>query len=101
MSENTFASYKKKRKDVGSLLTKIKDANEKKKKDYSDDRQYAYTKDKTGNAFAVLRFLPSKNDLPPVISTYRHGFQHRGRWFIESCPTTIKQKCPVDTKLAA
>jgi len=91
----TFNDYKKKRKNVGDLISKIKDANEKKKKDYTDDRIFKYTKDKTGNAFAVLRFLPSKNDLPPIISTFQHSFQHRGRWFINECPTTIKQKCPV------
>ena len=93
---SSFADYKTKRKTaVSALVTKLKDSNEKKKKDYTDDRQYRYTKDKTGNAFAVIRFLPSKNDLPPVVSAYKHAFQHRGRWMIANCPTSQKEKCPV------
>lgn len=92
----SFVNYKKQRKKgVDSLINKLKDANEKKKKDFSDDRQYKYTKDKAGNAFAVLRFLPSKNDLPPIVSSYRHAFKNRGKWLIAGCPTSIKQKCPV------
>ena len=80
MSKINFADYKKRRKNVTSLVDKIKDANEKKKEYKKDDRFYSYTKDKAGNAFAVLRFLPSPDDsLSPVISRFRHSFQHRAR----------------------
>ena len=92
----TFEQYKSRRKNVNGLLEKIKDANEKKKKSYDDPRQYKYTKDKSQNAFAVIRFLPSKNDLPPIISTFSHGFKNNGRWLIEKCPTSIGLKCPVN-----
>jgi hypothetical protein len=92
---SNFAEFKKKRKNVADIVKKLDDANEKKKKDYTDERQYKYIKDKSGNSFSVIRFLPSKNDTANIVSTYSHGFQHRGKWFIEECLTTIKGKCPV------
>jgi hypothetical protein len=44
----------------------------------------------------VFRFLPAPDgeDLP-WIRQFSHGFQGKGGWFIENCPTTIGQKCPV------
>lgn len=53
--------------------------------------------DKAGNGFAVIRFLPAKSeDDLPFVKLYDHGFQGPGgKWFIEKCPTTIGQPCPV------
>lgn len=91
-----YGDYKKRRKNAANVLASIKEANEEKKTDFTDSRFYQYVKDKTGNAFSVIRFLPSKNEtLPPVVSRYSHGFKQNGGWYIEQCPTTIKQKCPV------
>lgn len=53
--------------------------------------------DKAGNGFAVIRFLPGKTeDDMPFVKMYDHGFQGpTSKWFIDKCPTTIGQECPV------
>lgn len=63
----------------------------------SEDNFWKAETDKAGNGFAIIRFLPalSEDDIP-FVKTYNHGFQGpTGKWFIESCPTTIGQPCPV------
>lgn len=66
------------------------------KNNYDDPRFWEPTKDASGSGYAVLRFLPARNegDLP-FVKTYSHGFKSLGGWFIENCPTTINDKCPV------
>lgn len=69
------------------------------KKDYSDDRFWNIKRDKSGNAYAVIRFLPEKDPEKeePWVETYSHGFQDpkTGLYYINECPTTIGRKCPV------
>jgi hypothetical protein len=65
-----------------------------------DDQYWRCEQDKAGNGFAVIRFLPGKTDDDlPFVKTFSHGFQSptTGKWFIEDCPTTIGQTCPVCT----
>lgn len=53
--------------------------------------------DKAGNGSAIIRFLSGKTseDLP-FTKLYNHGFKGpTGKWFIENCPTTIGEDCPV------
>ena len=63
-----------------------------------DDRFWQPEVDKVGNGSAVIRFLdsPQDNDIPWV-RTFNHGFksERSGKWFIEECPTTVNQECPV------
>ena len=63
---------------------------------YEDNRIWKPTLDKSSNGFAVIRFLPAAEgeDLPWV-RQFSHGFQGKGGWYIENCPTTIGGKCPV------
>lgn len=53
--------------------------------------------DKAGNGFAIIRFLPAKTATGlPFVKVFDHGFQGpTGKWFIEKCPTTLGQECPV------
>lgn len=64
-----------------------------------DENEYFYPeRDKAGNGYAVIRFLPTNSeDLLPWAKTYSHGFQNKknGKWFIEECPTTIGNPCPL------
>lgn len=62
-----------------------------------DERMWEPTKDKAGNALAVIRFLPSQSDEMPWVRLYTHGFQNpkNGLWYIENCPTTIGGECPL------
>jgi hypothetical protein len=62
----------------------------------SDDRVWKLDVDKSGNGYAVIRFLPAPNgeDLP-FVKLYSHAFQGPGGWFIENSLTTLGQKDPV------
>lgn len=64
---------------------------------YDDDRFWKPTRDKAGNGFAVVRFLPAKDgeDLPWV-RYWDHGFKGpTGLWYIENSLTSIGQQDPV------
>ena len=62
----------------------------------ADDRLWKPTLDKSGNGFAVIRFLPAPEgeDLPWA-KVWSHAFQGTGGWLIDNCLTTVNQKCPV------
>ena len=62
----------------------------------SDERFWSLTVDKSQNGYAVIRFLPAPDgeDLP-FVKLYSHAFQGTGGWLIDSCITTLNQKCPV------
>ena len=61
-----------------------------------DDRFWKPELDKTGNGFAVIRFLPAPEgeDLPWQ-RVWSHAFQDVGGWYIENSLTTLGQKDPV------
>jgi len=64
---------------------------------YEDDRFWKPTRDKAGNGYAVIRFLPQKEgeDLPWV-RYWDHGFKGpTGLWYIENSLTSIGQQDPV------
>ena len=50
-----------------------------------------------GTGSAILRFLPPLQDEEfPFVRVYNHAFQGpSGKWFIDLCPTTLTQPCPV------
>ena len=66
-------------------------------KSYKDDRFWKLDRDKAGNAYAIIRFLPkSLDDKSAFVLQYDHGFQGpTGRWYIEKSLTTIGEKDPV------
>jgi hypothetical protein len=52
--------------------------------------------DKTGNGFAVIRFLPAPDgEELPWAKMYSHAFQGPGGWYIENSLTTIGGKDPL------
>ena len=61
-----------------------------------DDRLWKPTMDKSGNGYAVIRFLPAPEgeDLPWA-KMFSHAFQGTGGWYIENSLTTIGQKDPL------
>ena len=61
-----------------------------------DDRLWKPEMDKTGNGYAVIRFLPAPDgeDLPWA-KMYSHAFQGPGGWYIENSLTTNGGKDPV------
>lgn len=91
----SFKDMKKKSTD----FSKIQDALEKQVKgseSYKDDRFWKPELDSASNGYAVIRFLPPvEGEDVPWVRVFNHGFQGKGGWFIENCPTTIGGKCPV------
>ena len=66
------------------------------KKSFSDDNYWKPELDKSGNGYAVVRFLPTPTDEEmPWISYFDHGFQGPGGWYIEKSLTTIGKQDPV------
>ena len=66
------------------------------KKSYSDDTMWKPELDKTGNGFAVVRFLPTpEGEEMPWVSYFDHGFQGPGGWYIEKSLTTLNKQDPV------
>jgi len=92
-----FADLKKQSK-LGSLTAKLVKEVEKMNTSSgsSDDRLWKLDVDKSGNGYAVIRFLPApeSEDLP-FVKIYSHAFQGTGGWLIDNCLTTLNQKCPV------
>jgi hypothetical protein len=93
----SFSNLKKQSK-LGSLTEKLVKEVEKMNNSggSSDDRVWKLECDKTGNGYAVIRFLPAPDgeDLP-FVKVYSHAFQGPGGWLIDNCLTTLNQKCPV------
>ena len=66
------------------------------KKSYNDDTMWKPELDKTGNGFAVVRFLPTpEGEEMPWVSYFDHGFQCPGGWYIEKSLTTLNKQDPV------
>jgi len=93
----SFADLKKQSK-LGSLTQKLVKEVEKMNNAGSsgDDRLWKLDVDKSGNGYAVIRFLPAPDgeDLP-FVKLYSHAFQGPGGWYIENSLTTLGQKDPV------
>ena len=88
----------KKSSSLDKLLNAVKeDSAPQDKKSYKDDRLWKPVLDKSGNGYAVIRFLPAVDgeDLPWA-KIWNHAFQGpTGQWYIENSLTTISQKDPV------
>ena len=96
----TLSALKKSRNDFMQKLHKeIEkiDTPSTEKKSYVDDRFWKPEIDKSGNGFAVIRFLPPVDgeDIPWA-RVFNHGFQGpTGQWYIENSLTTLGKKDPV------
>jgi len=90
-----FSDLKKKSKaGIEDLIKKMDDQT--KAKDYKDDRFWRPEQDKSGNGFAIIRFLPPVDgEDVPWVKVYNHAFQGPGGWYIENSLTTLGQKDPV------
>ena len=89
----------KKQSSLGSLTAKLVKEVEKQNGGGgggADERLWKPVMDKSGNGYAVIRFLPAPDgeDLPWV-KMFSHAFQGNGGWYIENSLTTIGQKDPL------
>ena len=88
----------KKQSSLGSLTQKLVKEVEKMNTTggSGDDRLWKPEVDKTGNGFAVIRFLPApESEDIPWAKMYSHAFQGPGGWYIENSLTTVGKKDPV------
>jgi len=93
----SFAKLKKQSRS-GSLTDKLIKQVEKlnDKGSNVDERIWKPVVDKSGNGYAIIRFLPEPEGCElPWARIYTHAFQGPGGWFIENSLTTLGQKDPV------
>ena len=86
----SFASLKKSRKTSLDSLVKAAEKLTARTDNGPDQRLWKAEVDKSGNGYAVFRFLPApKNEDVPWVKIYDHGFQGPGGWYIENSRTSL------------
>ena len=87
----------KKQSDFSSLIDEYnKQTTPQETKSFADDRIWKPELDKSGNGYAVIRFLPAPNgEDVPWQRMFTHSFQGPGGWYIENSLTTINKNDPV------
>ena len=90
-----FSSLKKNRQSVFNNLTQ--EMNKLNTQAPADDNRFWKPEvDKSGNGYAIIRFLPAPaGEDVPFVRVWDHGFQGPGGWYIEKSLTTVGQKDPV------
>ena len=93
----SIAALKRSRSNLDALTKELSGVvSNQSKQSYVDDRFWKPELDKTGNGYAVLRFLPAvKDEDLPWVKMWSHAFQGPGGWYIENSLTTLNQKDPV------
>ena len=87
----------KKQSNISSLIDEYnKQTTPQDTKSFDDDRFWKPELDKSGNGYAVIRFLPApKGEDIPWQRMFSHSFQGPGGWYIENSLTTINKNDPV------
>ena len=88
-----------KKMSIDTLASKAEELNSSanNQKSYKDDRFWKPTVDKSGNGYAVIRFLPPvEGEDIPWVRYWDHGFKGpTGKWYIEKSLTSIGQQDPL------
>jgi ribosomal protein L12E/L44/L45/RPP1/RPP2 len=88
-------SLKKKSVDISTLVAAASEM-EGNKSNGPDERMWKPSRDKAGNGYAVIRFLPAPDNEIGWTRYWDHGFQGpTGKWYIEKSLTTLGQDDPV------
>ena len=87
----------KKQSDFSSLIDEYnKQTTPQDTKSFDDERIWKPELDKSGNGYAVIRFLPApEGEDIPWQRMFSHSFQGPGGWYIENSLTTINKNDPV------
>ena len=93
----SFAALKRNRTNVSDLVEAAEKAAGTNNNSRQDDRFWQPTRDKAGNGYAVIRFLPGKDEsATPWTRFWDHAFKGpTGQWYIEKSLTSIGQQDPV------
>ena len=91
----SFADLKKKSGSFEKLQTELEKVNNP-VTSFADDRFWKPELDKSGNGYAIIRFLPQPTgeDLP-WCKIWSHAFNGPGGWYIENSLTTLNKKDPI------
>ena len=96
---SALEALKKSKSNFDALTKKLENTIEQpeKKNKYQDDRLWKPELDKSGNGYAVIRFLPAvEGEDMPWQRVWNHAFQGPGgQWYIENSLTTLNKKDPV------
>ena len=86
----------KKQSNISSLIDEYNKQTTPETRSFDDDRFWKPELDKSGNGYAVIRFLPApKGEDIPWQRMFSHSFQGPGGWYIENSLTTINKNDPV------
>jgi hypothetical protein len=93
----SFATLKKQSNSVFEKLTKeVEKISNPESGSSGDERLWKPEMDKSGNGYAVIRFLPApEGEDIPWAKVWSHAFQGPGGWYIENSLTTLNKKDPV------
>jgi len=94
----SFADLKRNRTDLSKLVAQAQETSGTQTTRQSDDtRFWQPTRDKAGNGYAVIRFLPGDADAAtPWVRYWDHAFKGpTGQWYIEKSLTSIGQQDPL------
>ena len=96
---NALEELKRSKSNFDALTKQLEKSQDKPKTEnkYQDDRFWKPELDKSGNGFAVIRFLPAvEGEDMPWQRVWHHAFQGPGgQWYIENSLTTLNKKDPV------
>jgi hypothetical protein len=98
MAPTSFDALKKSRSaSLDKLNSQLDKITQKSYSDPNEGKMWKPTRDKAGNGFAIIRFLPApQGEEMPFVRVWDHGFQGpTGLWYIENSLTTINQDDPV------
>lgn len=93
----SFAALKRNRTDLNKLVEQAQAATGQNQYRSEDTRFWQPTRDKAGNGYAVIRFLPGQAEAAtPWVRYWDHAFKGpTGQWYIEKSLTSIGQPDPV------
>ena len=94
----SFADLKRNRTDLSKLVAQAQETSGTQTTRQSDDtRFWQPTRDKAGNGYAVIRFLPGDAEAAtPWVRYWDHAFKGpTGQWYIEKSLTSIGQQDPL------
>lgn len=93
----SFANLKRNRTDLSSLVQKASETSGVQQSNSKDDRFWYPQRDKAGNGYAVVRFLPGLAEATtPWVRYWDHAFKGpTGQWYIEKSLTSIGQQDPI------
>jgi len=91
-----ISALKSRRYDINKLVEAAQEASGSKTENNNrDENLWKPTVDKAGNGYAVIRFLPSEQEVPWV-RYWDHGFKGpTGKWYIEKSLTSLGQQDPL------